>query len=50
MHCKYINCSKCGKLGPSPGSFYKKGYLSEKAKKIGLCCLEKIKKYKLQTT
>lgn len=43
---KYIICKKCGKLGVSPTYFYTKNYLSEKAKKLCLDCLSKIKKYK----
>ncbi len=46
MYCKYIECSKCGELGPSPVYFYKKGELSEEDKKKCLECLKKIKKYK----
>lgn len=44
----YIKCIDCGKLSPSPGYFYRKGFLSERTKKKCIWCLEKMKKYRIK--
>ena len=44
----YIKCVKCGELSPVPTYDYKKGFLSEKAKKKCTRCLQEIKKYRIE--